>query len=1002
MMIRCSVLKIYFLLLVTILLQSCSGGSNSEGKEDAEEASKPPILVLDYQEEVVVGFVESVSGSRSYSQNNEELDFSWELINKPEASQLDISTISHQKRWDFIPDDTGDFTFKLMISGRKSNLSTTETFTISVTNNAPTLELEQSVQELEVNEVTNIELSSNDADGHQVSYLWRFTQYPDTYSGPLAGAVEESGLSYSFDQEGEYSIEIQASDGFDESPVEILSFHVHPRLYSLYPLSFTPSQSLFLESKNSLLLIDEDSPFLFVFNVTNSQFTKVELPLKPLKIAISPDQSTVAVSTKSSVLLLDFETKEIISETKTEVYGGYPVFYNGNNKDVMVFAGRRLFNAYRYPLRYVKDGALLPKLLTQYSNGEWGLEFKELVTGGSIAKINPKTNDIYYSTPSIFSGRPFTRLRISNDEVVSSYDPTIHQNSVGTNFWIDTNGNILTSGGILLKNFEGETISDSNDEDPFLRRIPSDGYQDTYIAGASPSPARNELLITPAESWGRQGKDMSRVYLYNYQTFEFIKSFRLPQVNDIDGNRYELRPLDVYHSNYGLSHVVLSSYKNSSQDAKEQYFISIYGGGTHVDKSFTKHEVIINPDSTPIVGESVDIQFDLLSFYGDPNAGIDLNIVNFPEGALFEVNKQSSQHFIFKTDKPGVYTYSYSSTVEGSTHAFGQFLVSSRYDHQVKFLGQSIVDVADQIDNGYIYAIDSTGVVYKVDRTTLAVESIDLFDKGYKVQLSPSGDILVASTGFGLYVLSASSLEVLKSLTTIYGAKDITFRNNIEFFLSPDYEDPTGVPDALLRFNLDLDLVDSDPLVGIRNNCLYLSPSDDLFCKEMRIDIEESQLGNYYLTHYRENSSSNFWLSHDDNLMIKSIGAVQKFLEQPTFLGLDNKELIDDMVYQTLVGAKGERIAYWAWGVNDSVGYRIKGGYWQEYNSLESSKIDVIDNEYFNVVDSINFETVVFMDGDELMYAKFVMPSNQTKLVNSIVCSETTENCYFIRSNLIE
>lgn len=984
-------------------LHACGGGGTDGDNGDQESTFYPPDILIDFEYEVSVGKTSHISAAESYSFHQGELAFEWKVLSKPTESKINFSHISNQVEWEFLPDIIGEYSFKLDVTDLKTGLLSTRNITIEAINVPPIVIGNQKQTNIQTNQKLQIDFSeSTDPDGHTINFVWEFLEAPLDSKVSSSGVTAESLLSFYPSVPGNYKLQVYGTDGYSNSEKISFEFNVDPRFYNLYPITFTPEQSLFIKSTNSLLLIEDKVPLLYFFNVTNRELTSINLPNAPLKMAISADETTLAITTKSSLLMVDIETKGVVSETKTEVYGGYPVFYNSNNEDVVVFAGRRLFNAYRYPLRYIKSRVLLPKHLTQYSNGEWGLDFKELVTGGAIAKLNPKTNDIYYSVPSLSSGRPFTRLRISNEEVLSSYYPTIHQDSVGTDFWIDTNGNILTSGGILLNSFIGETTSDAHDEDPFLRRLPKGDYQDTYLAGASLSPENNELLVTPREAWGRQGQDMSRVYLYDYQTFDLLESYPLPKVQDFDGENHALKAHDVYHSNFEQSHIVLSSYTNSELGSKERYFIAVYGDGGYVDNNFKQYDVAIGSDATPTVGVPVNIQFKLLSSHGKLDASINIEIIDYPTSAIYQVYRQSGQSFSFKTNTQGIYTYKYYPTADSSMPKYGQFLVSSPYKHEVNLLGKEIVDVTNNTNLAYSFAINSAGKIFKIDRNTLAVESFDLLGKGYKVELSPDGKTLIASTEVGLYVINAETFKVIHSVPTIFGATDITFRKNSEFFLSPDFDVPMGVPNELLRFNLELVLIDSDPLVGFRNHCLYLSPSDDLFCKERRIDIEESQLGNYYSTHYGENSSGNFWLSHDDELMVKSRGAVQKFLEQPTFLGLDNKELIDDMVYQTLVGAKSERIAYWAWGNADNVGYRIKGGNWDNYEHPVSSKIDVIDNEYFNVVDSINFETAAFMEGDELMYAKFVMPGNQAEFINSIVCSETTDNCYFVKSNLVE
>lgn len=988
----------YFLLfIVLIILQACSGGgSGSDSKDEPNPSAKRPTAIVTYDGTVIAGTLSHVSGSSSYSESGEKLSFAWEAIGKPETSHFDITGVADQAFWEFIPDAVGEYTFKLTVTGEQSGLSDSKTLSISSVNKSPVLENIGEYQP-KINEPLSIPLSYSDPDGHSVTIHWELNTAPSGYTGIVKGESDGSTLDLELDAFGAYELEVYAYDGFERSDSQLLSLNVIKREYELYPLSFKPSQSIFLKIKNSLLLIDEKQPFLYIYDVQNHKLSKVDLPLYPLKMAVSQDQGTVAISTKSSLIQIDLSTLSVVSEVKTETYGGYPVFYNTNS--VVMFPGRRNFNASLNLLRYIKDEALMPRLSQQYNNGEWGLSFNNTVRGGAVAKINPVTNDIYYTPTDVSAtARPYTRLQITNDSVSDIFAPVITEDSVGLDFWFSSDGNLLTSGGILFEDFKRDPDAAVNEQTTILRRLPRDSLHDaTYITSASIDVQSNQLLVTPSWSW--REKSLNSVYSYTYDTFSPVSSFALPQVND-SGENYDLEALEVFHTNSGDSHLVIASYKTEPTSEYKTYFIASHLGGGYSEKPYSAQEIVSGNGDVLKTSEVINIEAKTISSYRTSDTDGQFLITDTPDGANVELQKSGPGAYSFKTDVQGYYSYKFIPNLQHMLPMYGRFLVNSSYNYEAVPLRNDIVDVSHQVNSENIYAISKSGLLTKINTRTLVEQSLDLEGRGFKVQLSPNNDLLIASLDNGLYTLDAQNLSVLYSRPTIYGARDITFRSNNEFFLSPDYDsDPTGIPNELLRFDTELNLTEGSTGIYSRVHCLYLSQSDDLFCIDFRMEAEENRLLDRYLSHYRDSHYINeYWLSHDESLMVKDKGAIQRFLPSPGTLNKQNKALIDDMTYQTVVGFNNETIADWAWGADDLFGYRVKGDFWSEPEYPNSSRIDVIDGEYFNVVDTIYFDSSLPIEGEDKLYVKFVMPTSKERVVNTVLCDESSLNCYFIKT----
>jgi hypothetical protein len=177
-----------------------------------------PIAAAGNDENVQRGTTVQLDGTGSSDADGDLLTFLWKIDERPSGSTAVLSSTS-APRPAFIVDMDGDYSVSLVVSdGQISSLP--DTISISAfSDNTPPIANAGPDQTVALGSKVQLDASaSSDADGDEISYLWRVVSKPNGSAATLSSTTAATP-DFSADLEGAYVIELIANDGaFDSAP----------------------------------------------------------------------------------------------------------------------------------------------------------------------------------------------------------------------------------------------------------------------------------------------------------------------------------------------------------------------------------------------------------------------------------------------------------------------------------------------------------------------------------------------------------------------------------------------------------------------------------------------------------------------------------------------------------------------------------------------------------------------------------------------------------------
>ncbi|MEJ2682452.1 MAG: PKD domain-containing protein [Gammaproteobacteria bacterium] len=216
--------------IYTVLIRDISSGNANQGDYLFEfdvplgSISQPmPVSMISGPTQIALGETIIVNGSDSTSPSETPLTYEWSLEQAPENSALSSASIVDAQTpiAQLQPDVVGEYTLSLTVND--GNESSSASFVIAVQNNPPIANAGEDL-DVELGQLVELDGSaSNDPDGHPLTYQWQFLSVPTNSELTAIDENDNVRVQFTPDLAGEYRVGLTVNDGFDDSPMAIIT-----------------------------------------------------------------------------------------------------------------------------------------------------------------------------------------------------------------------------------------------------------------------------------------------------------------------------------------------------------------------------------------------------------------------------------------------------------------------------------------------------------------------------------------------------------------------------------------------------------------------------------------------------------------------------------------------------------------------------------------------------------------------------------------------------------
>ena len=208
------------ILIATFTLVGCGGGDNTGSQ--AVQMNKLPIADAGQIQNMLIGDLVTLDGSKSSDEDGDALTFKWTLTSKPTAS-LSVLSNSTSAMPTFTADVAGTYVASLTVFDKKdySNPATV-TITAAAANAAPVANAGVAQSVTTGMPVTLDGSKSSDANGDKLTYKWTLTSKPSGSTATLSSTTAERP-TFVADVAGAYVASLKVNDGRLDSNVSNVS-----------------------------------------------------------------------------------------------------------------------------------------------------------------------------------------------------------------------------------------------------------------------------------------------------------------------------------------------------------------------------------------------------------------------------------------------------------------------------------------------------------------------------------------------------------------------------------------------------------------------------------------------------------------------------------------------------------------------------------------------------------------------------------------------------------
>jgi len=212
--------------LFITLIAACGGGGGGGGEGGI--GGSVTIYTQDGEaQQVATGSFVVLNASDTAEKNKNELTYTWVLVKAPDGSNAELAGINVVNP-NFIPDVSGEYEFKLVISAGNGSDPVEQTIKVvaEAGNVTPMASVQTSALEARSNSKVKLDGSeSHDANDDELNFTWSIVGAPDGSTYSLSDPNAEKP-ELDVDVTGEYQIQLVVNDGEKNSAPKIITVTV--------------------------------------------------------------------------------------------------------------------------------------------------------------------------------------------------------------------------------------------------------------------------------------------------------------------------------------------------------------------------------------------------------------------------------------------------------------------------------------------------------------------------------------------------------------------------------------------------------------------------------------------------------------------------------------------------------------------------------------------------------------------------------------------------------
>lgn len=223
--------------------QECAEGLECRGKKCRTPlVNNPPLAIASVTPtDTTIGQQVDLDGTSSSDPENGLLTYKWMLNSIPDGSTATI-VAPEEAKTSFVPDVAGEYKVQLEVNDGKNKKASVEiTVSVKEGENAPPVANAGKDQRKEPGEEATLDGSaSNDPDGGELTYQWKFVTKPDGSAANLE-KPDTNKPTFKTDKEGRYIVELEVTDprgakAKDRVTVEVMKdLYLEPSVASVAP-----------------------------------------------------------------------------------------------------------------------------------------------------------------------------------------------------------------------------------------------------------------------------------------------------------------------------------------------------------------------------------------------------------------------------------------------------------------------------------------------------------------------------------------------------------------------------------------------------------------------------------------------------------------------------------------------------------------------------------------------------------------------------------------------
>ena len=198
--------KFVVVCIFSFFLISCGGGSKSKSQPT------PVSAIIQVQNDTAIAG-DNIQLSASSSAGEGTLSYQWQLVAKPNGSQVSLSN-TKSTDLEFAADVAGNYQISLTVTDNNGSSSAEQMISVAV-NNPPVIntELSSNLESVVAGDTIRLDANqSTDPEQRALSYKWEFLSQPESSS--LADSTDDY-FDFAPVIRGGYEIQLSVSDGFN-------------------------------------------------------------------------------------------------------------------------------------------------------------------------------------------------------------------------------------------------------------------------------------------------------------------------------------------------------------------------------------------------------------------------------------------------------------------------------------------------------------------------------------------------------------------------------------------------------------------------------------------------------------------------------------------------------------------------------------------------------------------------------------------------------------------